>query len=387
MPPARSHIRELVTAYLDRHPGERPALGPLLKALDAPSEITSRATLPGHITCSAVVIDHAGRVLHVRHNASGGLLAPGGHGEPDDATLMATAVREVHEETGIPPGLLCQSAAFCHEPADIDIHPIDANPAKGEPAHHHYDFRFVFRLVPPSVETALQAEEVSAAVWLPLDQVTSPTLREKLLGADLSAAPEPVNASVIIHDGALLTHVTTASPSWPALAVVERTADGTLNSEVRAVEFAHRAGHGVDRIWLTEAFRHRIATEPGAWTYVSARELPSSTDRGFWLAADHLLGGGLVRDFGAEHLALGAPGCGSWLRAAPGEQGWHVAAHGPRDIWAELHDLADRWRAAGSPDRYRLDFTEDGGQRVSSANGVLAWPLSAPNPVEEGAFS
>ncbi|WP_257138290.1 MULTISPECIES: protein-L-isoaspartate O-methyltransferase [Streptomyces] len=194
-------------------------------------------------------------------------------------------------------------------------------------------------------------------------------------------------AGQLAPGGRMLTHVTTASPSWPALAVVERTADGTLNSEVRAVEFAHRAGHGVDRIWLTDAFRHRIATEPGAWTYVSARELPSSTDRGFWLAADHLLGGGLVRDFGAEHLALGAPGCGSWLRAAPGEQGWHVAAHGPRDIWAELHDLADRWRAAGSPDRYRLDFTEDGGQRVSSENGVLAWPLSAPDPVEEGAFS
>ncbi len=194
-------------------------------------------------------------------------------------------------------------------------------------------------------------------------------------------------AGQLAPGGRMLTHVTTASPSWPALAVVERTADGTLNSEVRAVEFAHRAGHGVDRIWLTEAFRHRIATEPGAWTYVSARELPSSTDRGFWLAADHLLGGGLVRDFGAEHLALGAPGCGSWLRSAPGEQGWHVAAHGPRDIWAELHDLADRWRAAGSPDRYRLDFTEDGGQRVFSENGVLAWPLSAPGPVEEGAFS
>ncbi|MFJ7416237.1 NUDIX domain-containing protein [Streptomyces sp. NPDC098077] len=203
MPPSRSHIRELVTAYLDRHPDERHALEPLLEGLDASTDPTSRGTLPWHITCSAAVIDHDGRVLHVRHNASGGLLlAPGGHVEPDDATLMAAAVREVHEETGIPPGLLCQNTAFCHEPADIDVHSIDARPGKGEPAHQHYDFRFVFHLVPPSVETILQAEEVSAAVWLPLDQVSSPTLREKLLGADLSTFPVPVNASVIVHDNA-----------------------------------------------------------------------------------------------------------------------------------------------------------------------------------------
>ncbi|MFD3970302.1 NUDIX domain-containing protein [Streptomyces cyaneofuscatus] len=210
MPPPREHIRELVTAYLARHPGERAALTPLLEGLDALSDPTSRGTFPWHITCSAVVIDHSGRVLHVRHNASGGLLlCPCGHVKTRDVTLMATAVREVHEETGIPPALLSQTAAFCHEPADIDVHPIDANSARGEPAHQHYDFRFVFHLVPASVETTVQAEEVSATLWLPLDQVTSPTLREKLLDADLSAAPEPVNASVIIHDarGNYLLHL------------------------------------------------------------------------------------------------------------------------------------------------------------------------------------
>ncbi|MFJ2854465.1 NUDIX domain-containing protein [Streptomyces rubiginosohelvolus] len=203
MPPSRAHVREVVAAYLGRHPGERPTLGPLLEALDAPGEVTARATLPGHITCSAAVVDHDGRVLHVRHNASGGKwLLPGGHVEPVDATLMAAAVREVHEETGIPPAALCQNAAFCHEPADIDFHPIDPNPAKDEPAHQHYDFRFVFHLVPPSTKTTVQAEEISGTDWLPLDQVTSLTMRSKLLAADMSADPEPLNASVIIHDNA-----------------------------------------------------------------------------------------------------------------------------------------------------------------------------------------
>ncbi|MEU0100382.1 methyltransferase domain-containing protein [Streptomyces sp. NPDC006267] len=186
--------------------------------------------------------------------------------------------------------------------------------------------------------------------------------------------------------GRLLVHVTTASPSWPGLAVVDRTAQGTVSGSLRAMEFAHRAGHGVDRIWLTEDLRRRIATEPGARRFASARELPSAGDRGFWLAADHLLSG-LVRDFGAEHLAIGAPICGSWLRAAPAGRGWQVAAHGPRDIWAELHGLADRWREAGSPHCYRFEITEEGSQRVSSPCGALAWELPAAGPVEGGVLS
>ncbi|MFI0776262.1 protein-L-isoaspartate O-methyltransferase [Streptomyces sp. NPDC021212] len=186
--------------------------------------------------------------------------------------------------------------------------------------------------------------------------------------------------------GKLLAHVTTASPSWPALAVVERTADGQLRAELRAVEFAHRAGHGMERIFLSEDFRQRIATEPGTWTQQSMLAPPADIDRGLWLAADHLLGGGLVRDFSAEHLVIGAPGCGSWLRVEPaGQRRWSVTAHGPRDIWKEIQDLAVLWRMAGSPDRYRLSFDPDGGQRAASVCGRLSWHLPLPRPSDEGA--
>ncbi|MFG2228331.1 hypothetical protein [Streptomyces sp. NPDC048644] len=74
MTPTRSAIRTLVDSYLDRHPDERTALEPLLTALDAPPDPTSRATLPAHLTCSAVVIDRDRRVLHIRHRAGGGLM-------------------------------------------------------------------------------------------------------------------------------------------------------------------------------------------------------------------------------------------------------------------------------------------------------------------------
>ncbi|MGD1220539.1 protein-L-isoaspartate O-methyltransferase [Streptomyces krungchingensis] len=184
--------------------------------------------------------------------------------------------------------------------------------------------------------------------------------------------------------GKLLAHVSSASPSWPGLAVVERTADGKVQAELRAVEFAHRAGHGMERIWLSAEFRRRIATDPGTWTQRSMLAPPADTDRGLWLAADHLLGG-LVRDFGAEHLAIGAPGCGSWLRVQPvSDRRWDVTTQGPRDIWKELQDLAARWRTAGSPSRYRLLFGPDGSQRAVSACGRLSWLLPALRPLDEG---
>ncbi|MFD5514677.1 hypothetical protein [Streptomyces sp. NPDC127066] len=70
---------------------------------------------------------------------------------------------------------------------------------------------------------------------------------------------------------------------------------------------------------------------------------------------------------------------------AGGASRWNVTTHGPRDIWKEIQDLAGRWRAAGSPGRYRLVFEPDGGQRAVSACGGLSWHLPTPRTLDEGA--
>ncbi|MEU4359970.1 NUDIX hydrolase [Streptomyces virginiae] len=203
MTPSRSEIRGLVNDYLERHPVENGHLQPLVSALEEPADPTSRSTLPGHITCSAIVIDHDQRVLHIHHRASGLTIPPGGHIDPADRTLLATALREVHEEAGIAAGDLCLTPQLLDGPVDIAIHDIAARPSKGEPEHQHFDIRFAFYLahpVPPQL--ILQDEEVSGVRWLDLSEVTSPTLRAKLLAARLDGRPEPVNASALIHDGA-----------------------------------------------------------------------------------------------------------------------------------------------------------------------------------------
>ncbi|WP_274036478.1 methyltransferase domain-containing protein [Streptomyces sp. MMBL 11-1] len=175
--------------------------------------------------------------------------------------------------------------------------------------------------------------------------------------------------------GRALMSLGTSSPSWPGLAVVERRQDGRLEAQLRAVEFGHRAGAGFDRLFLSAAFREEIATADG-WTQRSLLAPPEDSARGLWLALDHLYPG-LVRNFGAADLTIGAPECRSWIRVrAVGRCRFDVTTSGPRDIWAEIQDVAGRWRASGSPDVFRIHFDTDGGPRATSPNGALNWRLS-----------
>nr|WP_093850440.1 NUDIX domain-containing protein [Streptomyces pini] len=172
------HIRTTIAAYLEEHPGDKRELGAVLDLIDGGGDLTSRKTLPGHATAGAILVGPDGRVLHVLHNATGKWLLPGGHLEPSDETLLQAAGRELTEETGIPPHVVTPHGEI---PLHIDVHPIDANPAKGEPAHRHFDFRFLFRTTAGIGE--LQTEEVSAAAWREVENLHDERLRHRIAQA------------------------------------------------------------------------------------------------------------------------------------------------------------------------------------------------------------
>ncbi|MER8219077.1 NUDIX domain-containing protein [Streptomyces sp. NPDC094143] len=179
MPPSPDHIRATVEAYLTRHPSERDALAALFVVLTGEDDPTSRKTFPTHVTCSAIVINSNDRVLHIQHNATGKALAPGGHNEPGDKDLPGAALRELGEEAGIPRDAVVPLPGFETVPLDIDVHDIAANPAKGEPAHQHVDFRWAF-LIRTEHAVRLQTEEVSGYEWRSFEDSASPTVRAKL---------------------------------------------------------------------------------------------------------------------------------------------------------------------------------------------------------------
>jgi 8-oxo-dGTP pyrophosphatase MutT (NUDIX family) len=100
-------------------------------------EVFERTHASGHFTGSAWLVSADGeRVLLTHHRKLGRWLQLGGHadGDPD---LARVALREAEEESGLP-DLVAEPAIF-----DLDRHLI---PARGnEPAHWHYDVRYVVR--------------------------------------------------------------------------------------------------------------------------------------------------------------------------------------------------------------------------------------------------
>ncbi|WP_030770683.1 NUDIX hydrolase [Streptomyces sp. NRRL F-2664] len=249
MPPTRSPVRDALAAYLERHPAERDALDALLAALDTGADPAGPAPLPGPITCSAVVVDRHRRVLHVRPEEGGGARVPGARVAAADPTLLAAALRGLHQETGIPPAALCHTAEYLDVPVDIGVHAVGADPAAGEPALLGYDFRMVLHLADDASAAAARPGDVPGTAWLPFEELASPALRAKLTASALDGRARPVNASALIHDGdgRYLLHLRDDLPdiwepgAWALLGGGREPQDASLEDTVRR-ELREEAG-------------------------------------------------------------------------------------------------------------------------------------------------
>lgn len=129
---------------------------------DGPGVIL-KANPGAHVTASALVVSHdLGRVLLCLHGKARMWMQLGGHIELGDESLVAAAVREVAEESGI------TDIEVDPVPIDVDRH---LAPCSGGHAWHH-DVRFAMRAAEGAVPVV--SDESLDVAWVPAGALPSP---------------------------------------------------------------------------------------------------------------------------------------------------------------------------------------------------------------------
>lgn len=153
---SRDQLDAAFGRYRIRHVDEFGVVDGFMAFLHSAGSVFDRTHTIGHFTGSAWVVSADGqRVLLTHHRKLDLWLQPGGHAD-GDIDLARVALREAEEETGVH-GLQLENG----EIFDLDRHLIPAR--NTEPAHWHFDVRYVVRC--GDDERFVVSEESHALAW------------------------------------------------------------------------------------------------------------------------------------------------------------------------------------------------------------------------------
>jgi 8-oxo-dGTP pyrophosphatase MutT (NUDIX family) len=153
----------LINEYTCSSSGERAIKNRFLALIGNYPGCLYRHNVPGHLTASAWIVDKTGDfALFTLHKKLNLWLQLGGHAD-GQGNLLQVAQREATEESGL------EVVPYASTIFDLDIHEI---PAYGtEPAHEHYDVRFIFKA--DKSEQLTISPESKDLRWFRLTEVNS----------------------------------------------------------------------------------------------------------------------------------------------------------------------------------------------------------------------
>lgn len=146
----------VLTGWQAPSPGQDALRHAVLAFVLARTDACARECVPGHVTASALVLDHTGsQVLLTLHPRIGRWVQLGGHCENDDIDIVTAALREATEESGI------TGLRIDHELAAVHVHPVTCS--LGVPTRH-LDLQFV-ATAPAGAQIAISDESLDLRWW------------------------------------------------------------------------------------------------------------------------------------------------------------------------------------------------------------------------------
>lgn len=138
---------------------ERQHVGRFRSLLKQSPKPYDRGNYPGHVTGSAIILTSDFEKMLLTHHAKLNMwIQLGGHLEEDNSVAEG-ALREAREESGLSQIRFHSWSDAGVIPFDVDIHTIPEN--KKEPAHEHFDVRYLFVTdTPDDIKVSLESKDL-----------------------------------------------------------------------------------------------------------------------------------------------------------------------------------------------------------------------------------
>lgn len=163
-------LRRHAQKHLDAH--EAAMVADTIRFVEKHADCLLRSCEPGHLTGSAWIVDVTRtRTLLTHHRKLDKWLQLGGHAD-GDPNLVAVALREATEESG-----LSRLRVVSIELFDVDRHWIPSR--KSDPGHYHYDLRFMIEADPN--EPLIVTNESKDLAWVDIASVARLNPEESML--------------------------------------------------------------------------------------------------------------------------------------------------------------------------------------------------------------
>lgn len=166
----------LLSEYKKLHPEDAEVCDRMFELIERKPDtyFTRKEFDDGHMCASAWVVNpERTHALLAHHKSLNKLMQFGGHIDAQDTTIYNAVLREVEEETGLKPAL-AQEDIY-----DVDLHDVPERPVKNEPAHKHYDVRFLIEV--PFSKPNPPAGESQEIAWYTLDDITPELCEDSVL--------------------------------------------------------------------------------------------------------------------------------------------------------------------------------------------------------------